>query len=62
MMMMMIMMMIKMNCFCHMGDQQKALSLISSYDHCHRSSPWRISDMPQAGFEPVQNQSSGLLN
>ena len=45
-----------------MGDQQKAFSLISSYDHCHRSSPWRISDMPQAGFEPVQNQSSGLLN
>ena len=35
-------------------------SLISSRDHCQRSSPSRISDMPRAGFEPVQNLSSGF--
>ena len=31
-----------------------------SRDHCQRSSPSRISDMLQAGFEPVQNLSSGF--
>ena len=35
--------------------------LISSRDHCHRSSPSRISDTPRAGFEPAQNLSSGLV-
>ena len=57
MMMMMMMMMIMMNCFCGMIDQQKAFSLISSPDHCQRSSPSQISHMQQAGFEPAQNLS-----
>ena len=56
-----MMMMIMMNCFCGMVDQRKALSLISSWDHCQRSSPSRIFDMPQAGFESVQNLSSGFV-
>ena len=47
--------------FCDMVDQRKAFSLISSQDHCQRSSPLRISDTPQAGFEPAQNLSSGLV-
>ena len=42
-------------------DWRKACSLISSWDHCQRSSPPRITDMPQEGFEPVQNPSSGLI-
>ena len=47
--------------FCGMVDQQKAISLISSRDHCQRSSPSRISDTPRAGFEPAQNLTSGLV-
>ena len=35
--------------------------LISSQDHCQRSSPWRNSDTQQAGFEPAQNLSSGVV-
>ena len=54
-------MMMMMNCFCDMVDRRKAFSLISSRDHCQRSSPSRISDTPQAGFEPAQNLSSGLV-
>ena len=50
-----------MNCFCGMVDRQKAFSLISSRDHYQRSSPSRISDTLWAGFEPVQNLSSGLV-
>ena len=50
-----------MNCFCGMVDRRKAFSLISSRDHCQRSSPSRISDTPRAGFEPAQNLSSGLV-
>ena len=50
-----------MNCFCGMVDWRKAFSLISSWDHCQRSSPSRISDTPRAGFEPAQNLSSGLV-
>ena len=50
-----------MNCFCAMADRRKAFSLISSRDHCQRSSPSRISDTPRAGFEPVQNLSSGFV-
>ena len=61
MMMMMMMMMMKMNCFCGMVDQRKAFSLISSRDPCQRFSPWWISDSPWAGFEPVQNLSSGFV-
>ena len=55
-----MMMMMMMNCFCGMVDRRKAFSLISSRDHCQRSSPSRISDTSQAGFEPAQNLSSGL--
>ena len=53
--------MIMMNCFCSMVDQRKVFSLISSQDHCQRSSPLRIFDMLRAGFEPAQNLSSGLV-
>ena len=54
-------MMKMMNCFCGMVDRRKAFSLISSWDHCQRSSPSRISDTPRAGFEPAQNLSSGFV-
>ena len=56
-----MMMVMMMNCFCSMVDRRKAFSLISSRDHCQRSSPSRISDTPPAGFEPAQNLSSGLI-
>ena len=59
--MMMMMMLMMINCFCKMVDQLKAFSLISSKDHCQRFLPSQISDMPQAGVEPAQNQSSGLV-
>ena len=49
------------NCFCGMVDHQKVFSLISIRDHCQRSSPSRISDMPWAGFEPAQSLGSGLV-
>ena len=51
------------NCFCGMVDRRwrKAFSLISSQDHCQRSSPSRISNPPRAGFEPAQNLSLGLV-
>ena len=49
------------NCFCGMVDGRKAFCLISSRDHCQRSSASRISDTPRAGFEPAQNLSSGLV-
>ena len=60
-MMMMMMMMMMMNCFCGMVDRRKAFSLISSRDHCQRSSPLRISDTLRARFEPAQNLSTGLV-
>ena len=47
----MIMMMI--NCFRGMVEQRNAFSLVSSRDHCLRSSPSRISDTPQTGLEPA---------
>ena len=49
------------NCFCGLVDRWKGFSLISSPDHCQRSSPSRISDTPRAGIEPAQNLSSGLV-
>ena len=61
MMMMMMMMMMIMNCFRGMVDRRKAFSLISSRDHCQRFSPSQITETPQAGFEPVQNLSSGII-
>ena len=54
------MLMMTMNCICGMLNQRIAFSLISSRDHCQRSSPLRISNMPQSGFEPAQNLSSGF--
>ena len=53
--------MIMINCFCGMVDQQKALGLISSWDHCQRFSSSKISNTPRAGFEPKQNLSSGFI-
>ena len=50
-----------MNCFCGMVDRQKVFSLISSRDHCERSSPSQISDTLRAGFEPAQKLSSALV-
>ena len=41
-----MMMMMMMNCCCGMVDRRKVFSLISSRDHCQRSSPSRISDTP----------------
>ena len=48
-------MMMMMNYFCGTVDRRKAFSLISSRDHCQKSSPSWISDTPRAGFEPAQN-------
>ena len=59
MMVMMMMMMMMINC--GMVDGWKAFSLISSREYCQRFSPSRISNTPQAGFEPAQNLSSGLV-
>ena len=56
-----MMMMKMMNCFCGMVDRRKAFSLISSRDHCQRSSSSRICDTPRAGFDLAQNLSSGLV-
>ena len=52
--------MMMMNCLCGMVDRRKAFSLISSRDHCQRSSPSWISDTPRAGFEPAQKPKFGL--
>ena len=43
---MMTIMMMMMNCFYDTVDQRKTFSLISSRDHCQRSSPLQISDTP----------------
>ena len=56
-----MMMMMMMNCFCGMVDRRKAISLISSQNHCQRSSLSRISDTLRAGFEPAQSLSLGLV-
>ena len=53
-----VLMMMMMNRFCGMVDRQKTFSLISSRDHCQRSSPSQFSDTLEAEFEPQQN----LLN
>ena len=47
--------------FCGMVDRGNTFGLISSQDYCQRSSPLRISDTPQAEFEPVQNLSLDFL-
>ena len=43
------------NCFCGMVGRTKSVSLISSRNHCQRSTPLRISNMPRARFESAQN-------
>ena len=53
--------MMMMNYFCGMVGRRNAVSLISSWDHCQRSSPSRISDTPRAGSESAQNLSSGFV-
>ena len=55
------MMMMMMNCCCDLVERWKAFSLISSQDHCLRSSPLWISDTPQVGLELVQNLNAGLV-
>ena len=50
-----------MSYFCGMVVRRKTFSLVSSRDHCQRSSPSRFSNTPRAGFEPAQNLSSGLV-
>ena len=50
-----------MNCFCGMVHQRKEFRLFLSWDHCQKSSPSRTSNISQAGFEPVQNLSSGFI-
>ena len=57
----MMIILIMMNCFYDMVDRRKAFSFISSRDHRQISSPSRICDAPQGGFEPVQNLSSGSV-
>lgn len=40
-----------MNCFYGVVDRRKALSLVSSRDHCLSVSPSQLIDTPQAGFK-----------
>ena len=54
-------MMMMMNCFRGMVNRRKAFSLISSLDHCQRSSPLSASYTPRTAFEPTRNLSSGLV-
>ena len=51
----------ELNCFCGMVERRKAFGLISSWDHCQRSSTSRISDTLRARFETAQNLSSGFV-
>ena len=50
-----------MNCFCRMVDQQNSLSFISNRDHRQRFSSSQTSDMPWAEFEPAWNPSSDFV-
>ena len=54
-------MMMMMNCFRKVADWQNSFSLIFSRGHYQRSSPSRISDTSQAGFETAQNLSSHFV-
>ena len=56
-----MMMMMMMNCFCGKVNRRNTFRLISSRDHCQRSSPWRIVDTLRAECEPVHNLNSGLV-
>ena len=50
------------NCFCRIADWRKAFSRISSRDHCERSSPSLIYDMPQADVSLHRTRTQALLN
>ena len=56
-----MMMMMMINYFCGTVDRRKTFRVISSRGHFQRSSPLSISNTLQAGFQPVQNLSSDLL-
>ena len=49
-----------MNYFCGMVDQQNALSIFFSQDHYQKFSPSQISDTSRSEFEPSQSLSSNL--
>lgn len=46
---------IKMNCFCGVIDQRKALNLTQGQEHCQRFSRLQIIDSLLAEFDPAQN-------
>ena len=48
-------------CFGGMVDRWKTFSVVSSRDHCQKSSPSWIPKTPQAGFEPAQNLISSFV-
>ena len=52
MMMMMMMMMMMIVVVFGMAERRQAFALIFSRDHCQKSSPSGIFDMPQTGAEP----------
>ena len=54
-------MMIMMNCFCGMIDQGKVCSLLRPLPEILTITFLMPQNMPRAGFEPVQNLSSGLV-
>ena len=47
--------------FCGMVDRRKTFSLISSRDHCQRSSPSWIPETLRAIFDPAQNLISSFV-
>ena len=53
--------MMMMNCFCGIVHQRKEFRLFLNWGHHQKSSPSRTSNISQAGFEPVQNLSSGFI-
>ena len=54
-----LMMMMMINCFCGMADQQTAITLISSWD---LSAILTIANLQHSRIEPVQYLSSTLSN
>ena len=50
-----------MNYFCGMVDGSKALSLISTWEHCWNFSPSQASDTPRAWFELAQILGSDFV-
>ena len=58
----MMMMMMMINCFCGMVNWRKAFSLTSSQDHCQRSSPSQIFDIPWQDLNLRRTWVQALLN